>query len=58
MKISSIAKQSLDELSISPLPLEIKEISNEEGIIELDESAILRWKSSQFEPHHLIKILC
>ena len=44
MKISSIAKESLDELSISPLPLEIKEISNEEGIIEIDESAILRWK--------------
>ena len=55
IKISSIAKESLDELSISPLPLDIKEISNEEGVIELDESAILRWKSSQFEPYHLIK---
>ncbi len=55
VKISSIAKESLDELSISPLPLDIKEISNEEGVIELDESAILRWKSSQFEPYHLIK---
>ena len=54
-KLSSIAKESLDELSISPLPLGIKEISNEDGIIELDESAILRWQSSRFEPHHLIK---
>lgn len=54
-KLSSNAKESLDELCISPLPLGIKEISNEDGIIELDESAILRWKSSLFEPHHLIK---
>ena len=53
--LSSTAKQSLDELSISPLPLYIQEISNEDGIVELDDSAILRWKSSQFEPHHLIK---
>jgi DNA-binding MarR family transcriptional regulator len=54
-KLSDHGISTLDELSISPNPLNIDELFNPEGIFELDESAILRWHNKKFEPHHLIK---
>lgn len=46
---------TLDELSLSPLPLSTEDLMASEGISELDDSAVLRWMDSQVEPHHLIR---
>ena len=46
---------TLDELSLSPLPLSVEELSVADGITELDDSAVLRWMQSLVEPHHLIR---
>ena len=46
---------TLDELSLSPLPLSVEELSVADGIAELDDSAVLRWMQSLVEPHHLIR---
>ena len=46
---------TLDELSLSPLPLSAEELFACEGISELDDSAVLRWMDSLVEPHHLIR---
>ena len=46
---------TLDELSLSPLPLSVEELFAAEGISELDDSAVLRWMHSLVEPHHLIR---
>ena len=46
---------TLDELSLSPLPLSVEELFVTEGIAELDDSAVLRWMHSLIEPHHLIR---
>ena len=46
---------SLDELSLSPLPLEVGEMLEQEGTEELDNSAILRWSGHLVEPHHLVR---
>ena len=54
-KLSEYGISKLDELSITPAPLTIEELSDSEGITELDESAILRWTNNKFEPHHLIR---
>ena len=54
-KLSEHGISKLDELTITPAPLLIDELSNQEGITELDESAILRWTKNKFEPHHLIR---
>jgi len=54
-KLSTHGISTLDELSISPNPLDVDELLNPEGIFELDESAILRWHNKKFEPHHLIR---
>ena len=54
-RLSDEGLGSLDELSISPIPLEIQEMESEEGTWELDDSAVLRWKEGSVEPHHLVR---
>jgi len=54
-KLSKDGMSTLDELSLSPTPLEIDEIIESNGTIELDEFAILRWTNEKYEPHHLIR---
>lgn len=54
-RLSQSGASSLDELSLSPLPLEVDEMLEPDGTEELDESAILRWVDSLVEPHHLVR---
>lgn len=54
-RISESGMDSLNELCISPIPIEIEELSFSDGIVELDDSAILRWSGDFAEPHHLIR---
>ena len=54
-RLSEEASLSLDELSASPLPLEVGEMLGPDGTEELDESAILRWSGTLVEPHHLVR---
>tara|TARA_B100000900_G_scaffold138574_1_gene117468 strand:+ start:24541 stop:26712 length:2172 start_codon:yes stop_codon:yes gene_type:complete len=54
-KLSDDAVSTLDELSLSPIPLEENQINVRNGIMELDNSAILRWFGNKSEPHHLIR---
>ena len=54
-RLSAEGLSSLDELSLSPIPLEISEMEGEEGTLELDDSAVLRWKGESVEPHHLVR---
>ena len=54
-RISHSGASSLDELSLSPLPLEVEEMLEPGGTEELDESAILRWAGTLVEPHHLVR---
>jgi len=54
-KLTKDALSTLDELSLSPIPLDENEIYDSNGIGELDESAILRWFEQKSEPHHLIR---
>ncbi len=54
-KLTEDALSTLDELSLSPIPLEENEIFDSDGIGELDDSAILRWFQRKSEPHHLIR---
>ena len=54
-RLSEEGSSSLDELSISPLPLRLDEIFEPEGTDELDDYAILRWASDLVEPHHLVR---
>jgi len=46
---------TLDELSLSPLPLSVEELFLADGVAELDDSAVLRWMERLVEPHHLIR---
>jgi len=54
-RLSQSGTSSLDELSLSPLPLEVREMLEPDGAEELDESAILRWAGPLVEPHHLVR---
>ena len=54
-RLSQSGASSLDELSLSPLPLGVDEMLEPDGTEELDESAILRWAGSLVEPHHLVR---
>ena len=54
-RLSQDGASSLDELSLSPLPLEVEEMLEPAGTEELDESAILRWAGTLVEPHHLVR---
>ena len=54
-RLSQSGASSLDELSLSPLPLGVDEMLEPEGAEELDDSAILRWAGSLVEPHHLVR---
>lgn len=54
-RLSDEGLETLDELSISPIPLNFDELFFPLGANELDNSAILRWKNSEIEPHHLIR---
>ena len=54
-RLSQSGASSLDELSLSPLPLEVEEMLEPAGTEELDESAILRWAGTLVEPHHLVR---
>ena len=54
-RLSNESLETLDELSISPIPLNLDELFFPSGANELDNSAILRWKNSEIEPHHLIR---
>ena len=53
-RLSQSGASSLDELSLSPLPLEVAELLQPDGCDELDDSAILRWAGQLVEPHHLV----
>jgi len=55
LRLSQSGASSLDELSLSPLPLEVEEMLEPGGTEELDESAILRWAGALVEPHHLVR---
>ena len=54
-RLSEDGTSTLDELCLVPFPLRSEELFENEGIQELDESAILRWADSMVEPHHLIR---
>ena len=54
-RLSEAGLASLDELSLAPVPLSIAELSQGDGTVELDESAVLRWMDQLVEPHHLIR---
>ena len=54
-RLTQEGASSLDELSLSPLPLEVEEMLEPEGAEELDDSAILRWAGHLVEPHHLVR---
>ena len=54
-RLSDQGLDSLDELSLSPIPLVVSEMLNEEGTSELDDSAVLRWSREAVEPHHLVR---
>ena len=54
-RLSNEGLGTLDELSLSPLPLSVEELFVADGIAELDDSAVLRWMESLVEPHHLIR---
>ena len=54
-RLSDEGIKTLDELSLSPLPLNTDELFSSIGIDELDNSAILKWHSKEVELHHLIK---
>ena len=54
-RLSQSGASSLDELSLSPLPLQVEEMLEPGGTEELDESAILRWTGTLVEPHHLVR---
>ena len=54
-RLSEAGLASLDELSLAPVPLSVAELSQGDGTVELDESAVLRWMDQLVEPHHLIR---
>ncbi len=54
-RLSDQGLDSLDELSLSPIPLVVSEMGHEEGTSELDDSAVLRWSREAVEPHHLVR---
>ena len=54
-RLSDEGIKTLDELSLSPLPLSTNELFSSIGTDELDDSAILKWHSKEIELHHLIK---
>ena len=54
-RLSQPGSTSLDELSLSPIPLLVDELFEPDGADELDDSAILRWVSDFVEPHHLVR---
>ena len=54
-RLTQDGASSLDELSLSPLPLEVGEMLEPDGTEELDDSAILRWAGQLVEPHHLVR---
>ena len=54
-RLSEEGLGTLDELSLSPLPLSVEELFVADGVAELDESAVLRWMERVVEPHHLIR---
>ena len=54
-RLTRTGSSSLDELSLSPLPIEVEEMLEPEGAGELDDSAILRWAGHLVEPHHLVR---
>ncbi len=47
--------ETLDELCLSPIPLNYDELFYPSGTSELDNSAILRWLGDELETHHLIR---
>ena len=54
-RLSGEGLETLDELCLSPIPLSFDELFYPSGANELDNSAILRWKSKDIETHHLIR---
>ena len=54
-RLSENGTSTLDELCLVPFPLRSEELFENDGIQELDESAVLRWTDSMVEPHHLIR---
>ena len=54
-RLTQEGASSLDELSLSPLPLEVEEMLDADGCEYLDDAAILRWTGQHVEPHHLVR---
>ena len=46
---------TFDELAISPLPLQIDELSRSERVGDLDNRALIRWHNDGMEGQHLIE---
>ena len=47
--------KTFDELAISPIPIEIDEISSSGRVSDLDDRALIRWHSARMEGQHLIE---
>ena len=54
-RLSNDGLRTLDELSITPIPLGVKEIFSSKGTDELDDYAILKNHGNELEIHHLIR---
>ena len=53
--LDSEAEKTFDELAISPIPINIEEISNSDRVDDLDDRALIRWHSDRMEGQHLIE---
>lgn len=54
-KLSDEVISTMDELASSPRPLLAGQLSNQQGVDELDETALLRWASETIELQHLVR---
>jgi DNA-binding MarR family transcriptional regulator len=56
--VEKLAKEELatmDELAASPLPILVDQLSNDDGVNLLDDTALLRWIIESIELQHLVR---
>ena len=56
--VENLAKEELatmDELAASPLPILVDQLSNDDGVNLLDDTALLRWILESIELQHLVR---
>ncbi|MBA46433.1 MAG: hypothetical protein CMB31_07600 [Euryarchaeota archaeon] len=53
--LDSEEEKTFDELAISPIPINIEEISNSDRVDDLDDRALIRWHADRMEGQHLIE---